>query len=198
MSPAMSRGRYCAFCAGGAEEHQRQDAQVRLAAERRARTTRTARCAPPRRATTPCRDRGRRTPPAPPCPAGPARRSACIERRAQVPVLRLEAVERRHHLGGDELVGRLRHQAVLVREPLGREHVARPVVLEQPRAAARDSRHQPHLTILRGRCLPPPVAIVSEMPAVVRARAALQEAERAEAYFGTAARSVSSCRTFTV
>ena len=100
------------------------------------RTTPTGRCARRPRATRPCRDRGRRTASGTAMPSRPELAAALESAaRASCPVLVLEPLERRQHLGVDELVGRLRHQAVLVGELLRREDVGGRCLLEQPRAA---------------------------------------------------------------
>ena len=58
--------------------------------------------------------------------------AAAHERPSEVPVLSLELVEAREQLLVDEFPGRLRHEAMFVGQPLGREHVGRRALVEQP------------------------------------------------------------------
>ena len=96
-------------------------------------------------------------------PSSPSSPHAADQRPRELPVLGLRALEIRQHLGVDELVGRLRHQPVLVGQLLGCEDVGRALgVLEQPRAALVEPR-------LSSRVLPVSIKdspyIRSKMPA---------------------------------
>ena len=62
------------------------------------------------------------------------------ERAGEVPVLLLEAFDRRHHLGRGELLGRLRDEAMVVGHPLGREGRPRP-------SSIRSARHPPRVAV---------------------------------------------------
>src|SRR5262249_46530472 len=118
----------------GAEAEERRDRQAGLGAERRRERGRPPDCLADdhrrdlveRHAAVLLGPVGRETPqPSAPLP----------QRLRERPVLLLEPIERRRHFGGDEFLGGLTDQPVLVGQALGEERGVRWRILDEPGAA---------------------------------------------------------------